>query len=126
MDERQRAFYRYLSAILKDRDAGTEQDREEAESTWIQNAGWAYRQCVRLFHDRDRNLRRWLFKKPCVFRNPKTGEIIHVVIGEDYEALYCFLEFCSRLNSRKRPDDDFLDYLRYVVARSQLAQPEEC
>lgn len=86
-----------------------------------------YDKVVHEFLDRGRNLERWLTGQPCVFISDRTGQSMTVVIGNDIEAIYQFLEFCRRINSHQMVDEDFRTYLDFCISRSQCSDlAEEC
>lgn len=39
-----------------------------------QNFRKVYRRCVKVFDDREKNLKRWLLGKPCIFYHPGTKQ----------------------------------------------------
>ena len=71
-------------------------------------------------------LRRWLDGEPCVFVSPVTGALIEIEIGEDFDAMFHFLEFCRKQNNHEPIDDDFCDYLALLITKSQRRCCEEC
>lgn len=75
--------------------------------------------------DRQHNFVKWLNGEPCVFVHPLTGNLIEVRIGNDYEAIIRFLEYCWKLQCGIEIDDDELAYLAYIIARSN-SNGEEC
>lgn len=78
-----------------------------------------YQYCMEVFNDRDKNLKRWLLGKPCIFCHPQTEQYLTVDIGQDIEALYYFLLYCYKLNNQLEISEDFSDYLALVLSRSQ-------
>ena len=58
--------------------------------------------------DRQHNFVKWLNGEPCVFVHPLTGNLIEVRIGNDYEAIIRFLEYCWKLQCGIEIDDDEL------------------
>lgn len=75
--------------------------------------------------DRQHNFVKWLNGEPCVFVHPLTGNLIEVRIGNDYEAIIRFLEYCWKLQCGIEIDDEELAYLAYIIARSN-SNGEEC
>jgi hypothetical protein len=51
---------------------------------------------------------------------------MEIEIGEDFDAIFYFLEFCCKQNNRERIDDDFCDYLALLITKSQRQCEEEC
>ncbi len=78
-----------------------------------------------LFADEDNNIERWLEGKPCVFTHPHGHQQIEYKIGNDYEALYYFLMFCKRINHHKRISEEHIEYLAFLIARSNHPDWEE-
>lgn len=83
-----------------------------------------YKKLVREFDDRNKNLKRWLLGKPCVYKHPITDNIITEEIGKDIEAIYYFLLFCYKINNHEYVSDDFKDYLAFLISRSQYRYDE--
>ena len=77
-----------------------------------------------IYVDKDRNLRRWLNGKPCRFTSDITDRMVEITIGNDLEALYYFMEFCRKLNSKQEISDEFREYLAYLTARSVYGEVE--
>jgi len=50
--------------------------------------------------------------------------MVEITIGNDLEALYYFMEFCKRLNSKQEISDEFREYLAYLTARSVYGEVE--
>lgn len=67
------------------------------------------------FSDQNDNLINWFRRGPCRFRHPDTGKDVTVEVRDDIEAIYYFLYYCMMLNRHKEMDDDFMDYLSYVL-----------
>lgn len=85
-----------------------------------------YWMLVREFYDRDRNLKRWLLGKTCIYYHTGTKQWITVEIGKDVEAIYYFLLFCKKMNNYEHISDEFSDYLALVISRSVYQYDEEC
>jgi len=58
-------------------------------------------------------------------RPPVYTQIIDVQIGDDYEAIYCFLLYCRDINAGRKIDEDSADYLAYLISRSNY-ETEGC
>lgn len=101
-------------------------DRLEGDGDPLLSFRKGYRRCVEEFDDRDRNLKRWLMNRDCVFISPRTDQIISIKVGRDIEALYYFLLFCYKLNNRIEVSEEFQDYLALVLSRSQYQDDGVC
>ena len=123
-----RAFNNYMNEIVNATDAQHNHLDEKAEITFTNNGKWALHKLEKMFKDKDRNIRRFLNRKPCVFTSDKMGKKIEINIGNDREALYYFLVFCYRINNKQEISEDFRDYLAIVINRSCVADEdwEEC
>lgn len=111
-------FNKHIIAIYRAEKAMNEDTDHGAQKAQIRQGRLAYKHCVKTFNDKHKNLRRWLDKKPCIFRSPITGKLVDIKIGNETEAIYYFLEFCRRLNCGEYIDDEFSTYLAYVITRS--------
>jgi len=120
----QHEFNHYMVAILNGMENKVGEDA--TGSTMKQHSRWAYKECVKLFKDYDGNIKRWLNGRPCIIRNNDTQRIIEVEIGNDLEALYYFLIFCFKRNNHQKINDDFLNYLAYIISRSTNKSWDEC
>jgi len=96
-----RAFNNYMNEIVNATDAQHNHLDEKAEITFTNNGKWALHKLEKMFKDKDRNIRRFLNRKPCVFTSDKMGKKIEINIGNDREALYYFLVFCYRINNKQ-------------------------
>ena len=121
-----RVFNNYMNAVMNAIDAQHNHLDEQAEITFTNNGKWALHKLEKIFKDKDQNIRRWLNGKPCVYTSDKTGKKIEVCIGDDREAIFYFLVFCYRINSKQQVSEDFRDYLLYLVLKSKAACWEEC
>ncbi len=77
------------------------------------------------FSDYGDNIERWLDGKPCVFTHPNSCQQFEYKIGNDYEALYYFLMFCKRVNNCKRVSEEYIEYLTFLITRSNHPDWEE-
>ena len=75
--------------------------------------------------DKEKNFKRWFAGKECTFVHPYTGNRIEIRIGRDIEAIYYFLRYCRMINTGRFDDQDFADYLAYLIARSNYGKEEE-
>ena len=99
-------LFRHKEALRRARGAGTRGAR-------------AFRRAVeRAMRDGEGNFRRWLNREACGFTHPGTGRALTVEIGDDHEAIYCFLFFCRMLSEGQHPDGDFVSRLAYLISRS--------
>ena len=115
-------FKRYLTAIVNGYEAmGGDADAED-KKVCIEHARWAYKRCVALFDDRNENLRRWLDGESCVYKDPITGTLTEVMVGDANESIVYFLEFCRRQNGGMEIDDDFAEYLAYLIKEGHSSQ----
>lgn len=123
-----KAFNNYLNTVLNAIYAQDEHLDEKDEQTFTEHGRWALNRLETIFCDKKQNLRRWLNGKPCVFTIDRTGEKIEINVGRDREALYYFLVFCYRMNTKQEIDADFRDYLALVITRSCTADEDwgEC
>ena len=123
-----RAFNNYMNEIINATDAQHNHLDEKAEITFTNNGKCALHKLEKMFKDKDRNIRRFLNRKPCVFTSDKMGKKIEINIGNDREALYYFLVFCYRINNKQEISEDFRDYLAIIINRSCVADEdwEEC
>lgn len=78
-----------------------------------------------VFADEYENIERWLDGKPCVFVHPNSRQIIEYKIGDDYEAFYYFLMFCKRINQHKGVSEEYVEYLAFLITRSNNPEWEE-
>ena len=113
-------FYEYIKFLLVALKGEQSKKNLRTKCSHIYYARWIYRRCVREMNDKDRNLRRWLMEKPCVFKSPLTKRKIEINIGKDAEALYYFLEYCRKLHAREVISDNFTTYLAYIITRSMV------
>ena len=102
-------FSRYMTAILNGYEAMRDDTDPRVKEVRIIHARWAFKKCTAMFNDKRENLRRWLDGEPCVFVSPVTGALIEIEIGEDFDAMFHFLEFCRKQNNHEPIDDDFCD-----------------
>lgn len=93
-------FNRYMTAVVNGMMAIKNDMESESKKQIIQHARWVYRKCVKEMKDTRQNIKRWLGRKPCLFKHPFTGNVIEYDIGADFEALYYFLEWCRRLQRK--------------------------
>ena len=121
-----RVFNNYMNAVMNAIDAQHNHLDEQAEITFTNNGKWVLHKLEKIFKDKDQNIRRWLNGKPCVYTSDKTGKKIEVCIGDDREAIFYFLVFCYRINSKQQVSEDLRDYLLYLVLKSKAACWEEC
>lgn len=123
-----KAFNNYLNTVLNAIYAQDEHLEKKDEQTFTEHGRWALNRLETVFCDKKQNLRRWLNGKPCVFTSDRTGEKIEINIGRDREALYYFLVFCYRMNTKQEIDADFREYLALVITRSCTTDEdwEEC
>ena len=119
-------FCNYLTVIINSENAKKNGHDEEATATFEQNKIWAINRLKEIFHDDDNNLERWLKGEKCVFRPHKEKQTISINIGKDVEALYNFLCFCLKLNTRQIISEEFRDYLALSITRSCSECWEEC
>lgn len=117
--DRKAEFNRYMIAIANGNGAIEEDITPEVKKVFVQQARWSYRQIRKLFDDVYGNLERWLACKPCVYKNPITGRLIEIQIGDDHEALYYFMEYCRRLQKGEHISQDFFLKVALQISRSQ-------
>lgn len=85
---------------------------------WRKDAEDYVAQVESVFMDLDNNFRRWLSLQPCVFDHPITHNHTEIVIGDDCEAIFHFLVYCRKIHKGEPIDEDFSDYLAYLISRS--------
>lgn len=112
-------FSRYMTTAVSGMVAIKNDMETENKKQIVQHARWAYKKCVKEMEDTCQNIKRWLERKPCLFKHPITGNVIEYYIGADFEALYYFLKWCHRLQSGERVDDGFSAYVAYLISRSK-------
>lgn len=118
-------FSRYMTAIVNGMVAIKSDTKVDNKNQIERHVRLMYEKCVREMKDTYKNIQRWLDRKPCLFRHPRTGNLIKYPIGADIEALYYFLEWCRRLQNNETIDNDFEAYVAYVISRS-MSNWEEC
>lgn len=67
------------------------------------------------FLDENDNLTKWFKGEQCSFIHPVTRKEIEIKVRDDYEAIYYFLSYCMKLKKREKIDEDFLNYLIYIL-----------
>ena len=77
------------------------------------------------FCDDTGNYKKWLNGEICSFVHPYTKNKIDVQIGDDYEAIYHFLLYCREINAGRKIDENFSEYLAYLISRS-VYETEGC
>lgn len=119
-------FCNYLDAIRNGVNAIDNGATSRDKSGFERHARWSLESLERVFDDRNKNIRRFLEKKPGIFKSDRTGEMIEIPLGKDTEALYGFLLFCKRINNGCEIDEDFRDYLALLITKSNSEEWEEC
>lgn len=109
-----REFDYYIRQMLKN----NEDDSDSTACLTKKPFRFIYKKLIREFDDKDKNLKRWLLGKPCIYTHPITENEIPVEVGRDIEALYYFLLFCYKINNAEEISEDFRDYLALVLSRS--------
>lgn len=119
-DEQVMSFRQFCHGYVRYKDAARRIVRRniKGDMKWKQDADNFMNAVADSFCDYNRNFRRWLALDKCIFRNPMTNEYVAVSIGDDPEAVYCFLLFCKKLNCREDIDETFTGYLQYLINRS--------
>ena len=123
-----RIFNNYMNAVVNAIDAQHNHLDGQAEITFTNNGKWALRSLERIFKDKEKNIRRWLNGKPCVFTSDRTGQRIEIIIGPDREALYYFLIFCKKITEKEVISEDLRNYVAFLISRSTVRDEEweEC
>ena len=108
---------------LKLRRWGLHRELEES-GTYIpavvrENGTKLYRELTEGMSDRFENIKRWYSHEECVYINPQTGEKVKVMLPHDYEAIYCFLKYCEKLDRSGELDPDFMEHLQGLFQRTQ-------
>ncbi len=67
------------------------------------------------FYDENDNLANWIKGEPCSFIHPITREKVVMKVRDDSEAIYYFLNYCMKLKTREKIEEDFFNYLVYVL-----------
>lgn len=115
-----RAFNNYINELMNAIDSQYNRLDGKAEITFFNNGKWALRSLERIFKDKERNIRRWLNGKPCVFTSDRTGQRIEIIIGPDREALYYFLIFCKKITEKEVVSEDLRNYVAFLISRSAV------
>ena len=84
-----------------------------------ENGKKLYRELTEGMSDRHENIKRWYAHEGCIYIHPITGEQVKVRLLHDYEAIYCFLKYCERLDRSGELDPDFVEYLESLLQRTQ-------
>lgn len=122
---KQKEFSRYMTAVVNGMMAIKENMESDNKQQIVQHARWAYRKVINGMNDAHGNVRLWLERRTCLFRHPIMGHTIQYPIGNDFEALYYFLEWCRRMEEGETVDEDFEAYVAYVISRSNAPSWEE-
>ncbi len=101
-----------MSISIQDEISTNEKEKRTVKKSFIN----LYYYCVNSFDDREENLKWWLKEQPCVFISPRNGKMLSVEVRKDAEAIYYFLLFCRKLNRHEEVNDDFADYLSYLLS----------
>ena len=84
-----------------------------------ENGKKLYRELTEGMFDRHENIIRWYAGKDCIYIHPQTRAEISVTLPHDYEAIYCFLKYCERLDRSEELDTDFVEHLESLLQRTQ-------
>lgn len=121
------SFKNYVITLLNAMNSLDNEHEHKDAVIFSQHGLWAIHRLEKLFNDRNHNVLHWLNGESCEYYHPATKQTIKVEIGEDIEALYCFLRYCQKLNNHERIDSDSFDYLLYTITRSKNTKDwEEC
>ena len=115
-----RAFNNYVNEVMNAIDSQHNRLDGKARINFFNNGKWALRSLERIFKDEERNIRRWLNGKPCVFTSDRTGQRIEIIIGPDREALYYFLIFCKKITEKEMISEDLRNYVAFLISRSAV------
>lgn len=115
-----RAFNNYVNEVMNAIDSQHNRLDGKARINFFNNGKWALRGLERIFKDKERNIRRWLNGKPCVFTSDRTGQRIEIIIGPDREALYYFLIFCKKITEKEMISEDLRNYVAFLISRSAV------
>ena len=115
-----RAFNNYVNEVMNATDSQHNRLDGKARINFFNNGKWALRSLERIFKDKERNIRRWLNGKPCVFTSDRTGQRIEIIIGPDREALYYFLIFCKKITEKEMISEDLRNYVAFLISRSAV------
>ena len=123
-----RAFNNYINEVMNAIDSQHNRLDGKAGTNFFNNGKWALRSLERIFKDKEKNIRRWLNGKPCVFTSDRTGQRIEIIIGPDREALYYFLIFCKKIAEKEVISEDLRNYVTLLITRSTVRDEdwEEC
>lgn len=116
--------YQYFSDRLAvyEENARLAELHKESRNPWKPAAEKIIAEIESAFCDREHNFHRWLNGEPCYFLHPATGAYVEIGIGDDCEAVYYFLLFCRKINSGEQIDENFSDYLTYLISRSNYRE----
>lgn len=81
----------------------------------IENGKKIYKELTEKMSDRHENIKRWYAHEDCIYIHPQTGEEVKVKLPYDYEAIYCFLKYCERLDRSRELDPDFVECLERIL-----------
>ena len=84
-----------------------------------ENGKKLYKELTEGMGDQHENIKRWYAGKDCIYIHPQTRAEISVTLPHDYEAIYCFLKYCERLDRSGELDPDFVEYLERLLQRTQ-------
>ena len=120
--ERKAEFDRYMIAIINGCNVVEENVNNEAKQKIIEHGHWAYQQVKRMFNDECNNLGRWLSGEPCLVKHPHIeNKYTEIVVGEDIDTFYYFLEYCRRQSANEELSDALIGHVLLLVLRSQSA-----
>jgi hypothetical protein len=84
-----------------------------------ENGNKLYEELIDGMVDQHENIKRWYACEACIYIHPQTRAETAVTLPHDYEAIYCFLKYCEKLDRTRELDLDFVEYLESLLQRTQ-------
>lgn len=72
------------------------------------------------FLDEKENLTNWFKGDKCYFTHPETKKDVEIRVRDDYEAIYYFLKYYMKLKKNEAIEEDFFNYLVYILCEPCL------
>lgn len=88
--------------------------RNPAFKTHLNIAAEIILEVATCFNDKE-NLINWIKGKPCFYYHPITHRKVEIKVRDDFEAIYVFLKYCMKIKQHETIDEDFFNYLSYIL-----------